>query len=203
VKRSALAAALVVLTASLVAGNARAEIQKDGPEAWPGRVMIGVDPLGVQANFDQLYGGSPYSGYASYKFGFNVAGLIASTPKISIWLGGELNVGGYSHLAIVEPGIFVRITLEKLLRIPLVPEVQGGFSGGIYAPYSYADTFTAGAFEFKVGGGAYYYLTRHIGVGAETHFAFGPGFVKDTVTGNIGTGFAGYWDFLTGARFAF
>jgi hypothetical protein len=205
VTRSALrlTAVVVALTASLAASPARAEIQKDGPEAWPGKIMLGVDPLGVQANFEDTYGGLGAAGFASYKLGLNFAGLIASTSKLSIWLGGEFNIGGHADLALLEPGIFVRLTLEKLLRIPLVPEVQAGFSGPIYIPYGFPNSYVAGAFQFKVGGGVYYYLTRHIGLGAETHFAFGPGFVKNVVTGGLGTGLSGYWDFLTGVRFAF
>ena len=193
------------LGAMTLSGTAHAEpIQKDGPEAWPGKVMIGVAPIGVSADFNNYYHG--YIGYAgdgygSYKFGFNVAGIVADMPKLTIWLGGELNFGGRPYFANIEPGIFVGFTLEKLLRIPLVPIITAGISGPIYAPYGAGSPGIGGAVDFKIGVGAYYFLTRHIGLGAETHFAFGPGFF--VADGTTGTGWGGYFDFLAGARFVF
>ncbi len=207
-KRLALLAVILVTSLGGMAlpGVAQAEpIQKDGPEAWPGKVMIGVAPLGVSADFTNHYNG--YIGYAgdgygSYKFGFNVAGIIADMQKLTIWLGGELNFGGRAYFAQVEPGIFVQFTLEKLLRIPLVPIITAGVSGPIFKPYGAGNPGLGGAFELKIGVGVYYFLTRHIGLGAETHLAFGPGFVDDGFGGH-NTIFGGYFDFLAGAKFAF
>ena len=206
-KRLALLAVILVTTLG-GATLAQAEpIQKDGPEAWPGKVMIGVAPIGVSADFTNHYNGYGYigyagDGYAAYKFGFNVAGIIADMSKLTIWLGGELNFGGRGYFAQIEPGVFVQFTLEKLLRIPLVPIITAGISGPIYAPYGRGHPGIGGAFELKIGAGAYYFLTRHIGLGAETHLAFGPGFVDDGVGGHA-TIFGGYFDFLAGAKFVF
>jgi hypothetical protein len=190
----------------LVSSVARADIQTKGPEEWPGKIMFSARPLGVQVNFNSVEGagiGTTFTdAFASYKLGLDVAGIIASLPKLTIWLGGELNIGGRAYLAILEPGFFVQLTLEKLLTIPLVPIIKAGISGPLYALYGFPGASAGGAFQIKVGGGVYYFLTKHIGVGAETAFAFGPGFVH-TVGGGTGIGFSGYWDFTMGARFAF
>ncbi len=202
-------AALLVFSILMAAPSySRAEIQKSGPEAWPGKVMLGVRPLGVQLQFNDAWVGNYPAGYryalgdrALYKMAIDVAGIIASLSKVTIWLGGELNVGGRGNLAMVEPGLFVQVTLEKLLKIPLVPIVRGGVSGPIYVPYGFNGATTTGAFQLKLGGGVYYFLTKNIGLGADLAFAFGPGFTK--VNGVLITDFSGYWDFTAGARFAF
>ena len=203
-KRSALglAAVVVALVGTMLAGTAHAGIQKDGPEVWPGKVNIGVDPLGVSVNWEQYYNCVGCTGgYANYKLGLNVAGLIAQPGNLSIWLGGEFNLGGRGNLAVLEPGIFVRLTFEKFLHIPLVPEVQAGVAAPIYVPYGFDGTYVIGSFGAKFGGGVYYYLTKNIGLGAETHIFFGGAFYS--AAGISASAFSGYWDFLSGARFAF
>lgn len=203
-KRIGLVVVALVLAFS---ANAHAQIQKDGPQVWPGKIMIGARPLGVAVNFSgSAWGGLNGNAVAvgdlvMYKFGIDVAGIVANLDKVTIWLGGEFNLGGRAYVAALEPGFFVQITLEKLLKIPLVPMVRGGVSGPIYVPYGYTGATVFGAFEVKVGAGMYYFLTKNIGLGMDTNFAFGPGFVK--VGNNVGTGFAGYWDFMAGARFTF
>ena len=203
-KRSALrlTALIVTLVGTMLVGTARADIQKDGPQVWPGKINIGVDPLGVGVNFESAYNGlGSVAGYAAYKLGLNVAGLIAQPGNLSIWLGGEFNIGGRGNLAILEPGIFVRLTFEKFLHIPLVPEVQAGLSAPIYVPYGFDGSYVIGSFGAKFGGGVYYYLTKNIGLGAETHLFLGGAFYS--AAGVSASGFSGYWDFLSGARFAF
>ncbi len=188
--------------------TAHAEIQTSGPETFPGKVMIGARPLGVQLQFNDAWVGANGTGYVYgvsdrmlYKFAIDVAGIVANLQKVTLWLGGEVNLGGRGNLAFLEPGIFVQITLEKLLKIPLVPMVRAGVSGPIYIPYGYTGAAIAGAAQLKVGAGAYYFLTKNIGLGADTDFAFGPGFQK--INNNLNVGFSGFWDFTVGARFAF
>jgi hypothetical protein len=191
----------------LVSGVARADIQTKGPEEWPGNITFSARPLGVQLNFTSVAAGNLTTGvtdaFASYKLGLDVAGIIARFPKVTLWLGGELNVGGRAYLAIIEPGVFVQITLEKMLTIPLVPIIKAGISGPLYALYGYPGAAAGGAFDLKLGAGLYYFLTKHIALGAETSFAFGPGFVKNTLTNGLIVGFSGFWDFTSGIRFAF
>ena len=188
-------ATLLALSACLVSHAEAVEIQKSGPEAWPGKFMVGARPGGIQLTISNPT-------LATYKFGIDFAGKLLDASKLTLWLGGEINVGGAGHLATIEPGIFVMLTLEKLLNIPLVPMVRAGISGPLYIPYGYGGAFLYGAFEVKFGGGAYYFLTKNIGIGADMDFALGPGFFKDAAN-HLFTGWGGYWDFMVGGRFAF
>ena len=99
------------------------------------------------------------------------------------------------------------MTLEKLLKIPLVPYVQAGLGGDVLV---YGGSNLGGAFSIRVGGGIHYYLLKQLAIGAETNFSFGPGIYPLAGTGvpcgaGNGTciGFFGNWDFLIGARFHF
>ena len=58
---------LFALSVLLMSSAARAEIQKTGPEVWPGKVMLGARPAGVGLT---LY--SPVG--AIYKVGIDFAG---------------------------------------------------------------------------------------------------------------------------------
>lgn len=198
---------ILVVLSLFFAARANAEIQKSGPEVWPGKLMVGVRPLGMQLSFSDY--GAPVPGIiygigdrVIYKLGLDIAGIVASFSKVTLWLGGEVNVGGRGNFAFIEPGVFVQVSLEKLVqKFPLVPLIRAGVSGPISVPYGYTGATLYGAFQLKVGGGAYYFLTKNIGVGADINFGFGPGFAK--YTGTLHTGFAGFWDFTAGARFAF
>jgi hypothetical protein len=167
-----------------------------------------VQPLGVQVGFDANGNTLPI-----YKLNLDVSGRIAQTNALSIWLGGEFNIGGRANLALLEPGLFVTMTFEKLLHIPLVPFVRFGLSGGVDVYYTnqavvgpvivgptFANT-TTGNFWFKFGGGVHYFVTRNIGFGAETDFALGGLFYQNA--GVNYSAFSGYWDLVTGMRFTF
>ncbi len=198
-------AAAALLSAS--PSPAHAAIQKSGEEQL-GKVWIGVHPIGGSAFFNDYDTGI-------YKFGFDVLGRIANAGKLTLWLGGELNIGGVANYALIEPGLVFQMTFEKMLHIPLVPHVRVGFSGGIDNFYG-RDTChlpdgtpvlcdhysTAGDFWFKFGGGVHYFLTRNIGLGIETNFAFGA-YIWDTQVNGTDSRFRGYVDFLTGAVFTF
>ncbi len=191
-------AVLTMAAALLAATPARAQIQTHGPEVFPGKLQIGFNPIGFQTGFN---GNSP----SGYKLMADVSGLIAQPGKLSLWLGGGMNFaagfyGCYVVNAVSNCGndlqlwAFVMLTFEKLIPIPLVPFARAGVGGDILF---YGNT--AGAFVFRLGGGAYYYLLKWLGLGVETNFTFGPGFYG----GGAGTLFYGNWDFGLGARFAF
>jgi len=201
---------LLALPLVLASSLAQAEIQKNVPQTWPGKIMVGVRPLGAQLSFTDTgwnngfgpgNGNIGFGGRVIYKLGLDVAGIVANLNKVTLWLGGEVNVGGRGNLAMIEPGIFVGISLEKLLKIPLVPIIRAGVSGPLYIPYGFNGSVLFGAFQVKFGAGVYYFLTKNIGLGGEVNFAFGPGFVK--VNNDLATGFSGYAELLAGARFAF
>jgi len=190
-------ATLIVLSVLLAAGAARAEIQKSGPEVWPGKVMLGVRPLG----FALIDGGGPGFG-AIYKVGLDFAGRLKEWSKASLWLGVEANVGARPNLATLEPGVFVTVTFEKLLKVPLVPLVSFGLSGPVYVPFGFRGAFAYGAFQAKLGGGVYYFITKNVGLGVDLHVGGGLGFFKDSVN-RIYYAVQGTFDTLAGARFAF
>ncbi|MFI5289067.1 MAG: hypothetical protein ACHQ17_05430 [Polyangia bacterium] len=212
---------LAVITAALVlvfALPAHAEIQKSGSEVFPGKFAVGFHPIGVQAAFDS-------TSTSGYKLSMDFAGVVANLSKLTVWVGGAfsytypafgcgngnvivngnvITAGGFGGCAHdVELGVFVRLTFEKLIHIPLVPYVQAGLAGDFLV--FGGNTSLGGAFAFpRFGGGVEYYLTKNIGLGVQTDFALGPGSYPGC--GNNGSncvGFWGNWDFLMGARFAF
>jgi hypothetical protein len=207
-----LALAVVLTTLSLSARPAFADIQKSGPEVFPGKFSIGFHPIGVQAAFDSRSTGG-------YKLDMDFAAMLKSADKVSIWLGGGLSYAHPSYscgVAFVGCGhdigfrVFVRITLEKLLKIPLVPYVEAGLGGEVLAFANVPNGFSnlGGAVPFRVGGGLHYFLLKNLGVGVETNIAFGPGIYPAVGTINCGNNntciaFYGHWDMLFGAQFAF
>jgi len=164
-----------------------------GSFVFPGKFFASAHLLGVQTSL-------AIPTYPIYKMALNFGGKIASLSKVTIWLGGEINVGGRENYAQIEPGVFVMITLEKLLSIPLVPYVRGGIAGAAAVTYGLNNgNFTGGAVWIKVGGGLHYFVTKNIGLGGETGFGFGPGFTNDAAN-RLVVGFSGYWEFLAGMR---
>jgi hypothetical protein len=182
-----------------------------------GRFMAEVHPLGVELDFtDKSYS------QAIFKLGLAFAGKIAEPGNISVWLGGELNIGGIANLAKIEPGLFVKLTFEKLVPFRLVPFFRAGIVGGIdvpygvgaiATPYGVATVNTGGDIGVEIGGGAHYFVTRNIGIGLETDLQFGGHFQSGSLDGQFqgvafgvnvsGSGFIGYWDLLAGAVFTF
>jgi hypothetical protein len=195
----------VVLLLSSTAARA-APIQTSGSEQF-GRVWIGVHPLGVQAFFDRED--------AIYKLGFNILVRIANAGPLTLWLGGELNIGGEANYALIEPGLVFQMTFERLIKIPLVPSVRVGISGGIDNYYGSGTcytpgvglfpcnnySFTAGDFWAKIGGGVHYFIIKQVGLGVDTDFGLGAQFYDQN--GVRQSGFRGYFDFLAGAVFTF
>jgi hypothetical protein len=188
-------AVLTTLAALLVAASpVRAEVQTKGPEVFPGKLQVGFHPIGFQAGFvDRTPSG--------YKLTADIAGLIASPGKLSLWLGGGVNyAAGFYACYVTDCGgdlqiwAFVMLTFEKLIGIPLVPFARAGAGGDVLLYNA-----IAGAFVLRVGGGVHYYLLKWLGLGLETNFTFGPGFYPN----GAGTRFYGNWDVGLGARFAF
>jgi hypothetical protein len=188
-RTSILAIALSLLTSSIAA--AQPSTSTSNSQRWPGKLALGLRPLGVQLALAE-------NTFAIYKSNLDFAGRVLETPALSLWIGGELGVGGRENLALIEPGVFVRLTFEKAVPIPLVPFFQAGVSGLVWVIYGNNVSGTAGALEFKFAGGFDYYFVPKVAFGMQTTFAFGPGFSSS----NNGTrvGFAGYWDLLAGIR---
>jgi hypothetical protein len=187
-------AVLTVAAALFAAAPAHAQVQTKGPEVFPGKIQLGVQPLGVQIGFGNRSPGG-------YKAFFDISGLIASPGKLSLWLGGGVNFTyGFYGCYVRDCGydlqvwVFIMLTFEKLIPIPLVPFVRAGLGADVLFYNA-----IAGAAVMRVGGGAYYWLLRWLGVGMETNFTVGPGFYPN----GAGTLFYGNWDVGLGVRFAF
>ncbi len=189
--------AVAVFTVSAVlAGPARAEIQKSGQEVWPGKFQVGAHILGGQFGWT----GFEASGW---RLDVDFAGKIKDFDKFSLWVGGGLHYTAGGIYTCVGCGSFqnefgfwgfVELSLEKLMPIPLVPYVRAGPEGGILY-YGAAGGF----FDIRLLGGIHYFITKNVGLGAEMSVGFGAGFYP----GNLGTGFYGTWTGELGARFAF
>jgi hypothetical protein len=193
----------VALAMSLLGSgrNASAEILH-GQYTFPGKLQLGIRPLGAEVALVSCSGPGGFGCYSigTYKFGIDFSGKIWENPKLTLWLGGEFNLGGVANLAQIELGVFAMMTFEKLIpKIPLVPHAMAGLTFPINVLYGFpgGGNFTTGGFGVKIGGGAYYYLIKMLGLGGEMHFAFAGAF------GNGGSAWAGFWDFLAGIRLSF
>ncbi len=191
---------VAALTAAcLVAGTAHAEVQRNVEQVFPGRVIIGVHPIGVQINNNEGY----FDGYVRYRFAFDIAGLLGHAGRVGVWMGGGLNyAGGPAHD--LQPWFFVMMTFERFLRIPLVPSVRIGVGTDIfYGNDGFYDSISA---AFKTDFGLHYYLTRNIGLGFQSGITAGPVFRRDNPRDPNTTlrahAYAAF-DFGVGARFAF
>jgi hypothetical protein len=180
----------------LLAAQASAQIQTQGSQVFPGKLMIGFHPLGASVDFRGDGG--------RYKFAADIAGRLATAGPLGIYLGGGLNYGVSPRATFtnhdVQVWAFVMLTMERLIKFPIVPYVQAGFGTDIFLVDS---AYAIGTFAIRLGAGAHYWITKNVGLGLETHFTFGPEFVA--ARGGLAAVTDGYgqFDFLVGARFAF
>jgi hypothetical protein len=202
---------LALTAATSIGGAAHAEIQKWGPQVWPGRYQVGFHPFGAQVRFDGLSTGG-------YHMDIDFSLRFVSFEKFAMWVGGGFNWAhpSYSCRPFNSTGCahdfqlwaFLMITFEKLIRFPLVPFVQAGIGGDIL-PYTLTDgtTETGAALAIRLGGGVHYWLIKNLGLGLESHFTAGPGFYPTRMIVGSGTGTTvasyGNWDIVFGARAAF
>ncbi|HEX8951261.1 MAG TPA: hypothetical protein VF945_05425 [Polyangia bacterium] len=201
----ALATALVALSAWQTA--ARAEIQQGVPEVFPSKHELSAH-MGFQAGFGGKYGST--SGFkldADYAYKFhpliwfdaevaNVFGFGSADGPCAQAIGGATCYRGGWALELMA-GLKLKFTT----RIPLV--IEAPVLVGVEVLYN-RDCGDNGAAVpvLKTGGGAMYFLTKKIGVGAKIDFAFGPGFHGSSVCYQKSyTDFFGYFDILVGAEF--
>jgi hypothetical protein len=170
-----------------------AELRKSGGQAWPGKLQIGLRPVGGQVFLaDQAIG--------VFTANADVAGLIKDTVAASLWLGGELTIGGRENLAAILPGVFLRVSFERHLKVPLVPYIQAGLVGGAYVIYGDSFNAATGIVGGRVGGGFDYYLTRNVALGVQTGFLLAAA-ISNGASG-ARAGFAGSWEIVGGVRLA-
>ena len=186
----------LALCVVLSAVPALAQIQTQGSEIFPGKLMIGFHPIGGSVDLRGAGG--------SYKLAADIAGRLATAGPLGVYLGAGLDYS-VSPMALytshdVEVWAFVMLTMERLINFPIVPYVQAGVGTDIFLNDS---AYSAGTFAIRLGAGAHYWITKNVGLGLETHFTFGPEFL--VARGGIPAQEFGYgqWDILVGTRFAF
>jgi len=206
VKPTIIAVAFAVLSFA-ASRSARGQLQtvipSTGPEVFPGRFQLSINPIGPQVLFADRGGTTTL-----YKLGLNFEGRVLSRNKLTLWAGGELNFGGApldkgAQLAEVEPGVFVELSFEEMIGAPIVPFLRAGLSGGILTVYDVpmSPSSTNGAFWVKLGGGFHYFPVRNVGIGFLTDLALGTSIAS--AAGRAYGGFLGYWDLLAQLVIAF
>ena len=201
--------ALAIVPMLLSAGLARGEVQRSGPEEFPGKHEISAH-IGYQAGFGEQVGDpSGLKLAAEYAYRFhrvvwfdlqlnNLFGFGARDGVCRTGAGPTLCYhGGWS----TEIGAGVKLKFP--LRIPLVIEVPLLLAVDVLYNRECGDN--GAAFPVgRVGGGVKYFVTRKIGLGAVFNFDFGPMYHASTaLCGHPGsyTDFFGSFDFLIGAEF--
>jgi hypothetical protein len=201
--RIAVVAYLLVVSAQ----SARAEIQKSGPENFPGKNELSAH-IGYQAGFSGQFA-NPSGFKLFFDYGRRFTDLV--------WLDLQLNpIFGYSASANVcydnrgRPftcganggwGIefAAGVKLKIKTKIPLVVEVP--LTVGVVGMFSRQCGDNGAALVLRPGAGAKYFLTRAVAVGAGVNFAMGPGFHgASSCTGSY-TDFYAAFDFQLGAEF--
>lgn len=179
--------AVVVAAALFAPLAARADIQKDGPQRWPGKNEISLH-LGWQGSLSsytssasgiRVYAGSASSGG---RFTFDYGRLLSDAGAYSIWLdlGFNFVVGGCNVAFLganydcsgAEFRPFGGVKLKFRTPIPLVPYAKLG-AGAPIVFNRFCDDNGFGA-VVQAAGGVKYFLTRNIGVGVEGGFSLGP-----------------------------
>ncbi len=200
--------AAVVLALSLLGvAHAHGDVQRSGPEVWPGKHELSAN-LGYQIGFGQAVGdtsGMKLSGEYAYRF------------HPFVWFDAQLNqtfgLGARDGLCAKDitkicyrggwaTQFAAGVKLKFVTRIPLVIEVPIllGITG-LYARECGDDSVAVPVARF--GGGIKYFLKPRIAVGASVNFDMGPAFHDSTSckAGGRFTDFYGSFDFQVGAEF--
>jgi hypothetical protein len=161
-----------------------------GPQEFR-HVQLGVHPLGFQLD-DTIKGW--------YKLAFDISGRLGGN-RVSVWLGGGLNYSvspGISHD--IQPWMFLMLTFERMIRIPLVPLIKMGLGTDIFPG---GGGVAVATLAFRVVVGFHYWVVRSVGLGLETGFTGGPTFNNLNNNNPVQVNGYGQWDTVFGVRFAF
>jgi hypothetical protein len=200
-------AAALLLVAIAFASRASADIQRSGPEIWPGKHELSAH-LGYQLGFASAVGDTS---------GMKLTGEYAYRFHPFVWFDAQLNqtfgLGPRDGLCAKDitkvcyrggwaTQFAAGVKLKFVTKIPLVVEVPIllGITG-LYARE--CDDNAVAVPVARLGGGLKYFLKPRIAVGASVNFDMGPAFHDATVckTGGRYTDFYGTFDFQIGAEF--
>jgi hypothetical protein len=201
--------AATTLALLLLGASARAEIQKSGPEVFPGKHELDAH-LGYQAGF---------GGYVQNPSGFKITGEYAYQFHPLAWFDLQLsNVFGFGDRAgrcADAPANFCYwggwafgfaggVKLKWTTPIPLVVETPILLGVDILYMRDCGDNGAAAPL-LRTGAGAKYFLTKRIGLGVNFAFSFGPGFHTGSAVPQCRrdgyTDFYGSFEFNIGAEF--
>jgi hypothetical protein len=200
---------VLVIAVVVLAANARAEIQKSGPEDFPSKHELDAH-LGYVAGFGGVFqnpSGMKLTGEYAYRFHpivwfdlqlSNTFGFGSAVGPCAANFGTLCYRGGWAF------GLAGGVKLKFTTGIPLV--IEAPILAGVDFMYL-RDCGDNGAAVplLRTGVGAKYFLTRKIGLGVNFAFTFGPGFHEGSnVTGckhNSYTDFYGGFEFNVGAEF--
>jgi hypothetical protein len=173
-------AGVAALAACLVSAGARAEVQKSGPEEFPGKHELDAH-LGYNAGFPGKYqnpSGMKLTAEYAYRFHplvwfdvqlSNVFGFGSASFPCADSFGTQCYRGGWAF------GIAGGVKLKWVTKVPLV--IEAPILAGVDILYN-RDCGDNGAAAplLRTGVGAKYFLTKRIGLGINFAASLGPGF---------------------------
>ncbi len=207
--------AALSLAAAVVATPARshADIQKSGPEEWPGRNMIGIH-IGGQAGLTNFgYGaGAPGGFRLELSYDYRITDMVWFDAGANFVFSTGCGVGPCPYYSLAgntaEPAAGIRLNFRT--AIPLVAFAKfDAVLVGIWGRYCTDNGF---ALAGRVAGGANYYLLRNLGVGLQMGFTAGPAWLGGASAADCGiaapttAGHSEFYaaiDFSAGVEFAF
>ena len=201
---------LAVALVLLLGGVTRAEIQKSGPEVWPGKHELDAH-LGYQAGFGAVFQQNPSGFKVTGEYGYRFHPLAWFDLQASNVFGfGSAggpcaNTGnGYCYRGGWAFGLAGGVKLKWTTKIPLVIETPILVGVDILYLRDCGDNGAAAPL-LRTGAGAKYFLTKKIGLGANFAFSFGPGFHTGSAVPSCQrsgyTDFYGSFEFNIGAEF--
>ena len=202
-----LAFALTAILTLGIGAAARAEIQRQGPENWPGKHELSAH-LGYHLSFGGQVG-DPHGIALTGEYGYRFHRLLWFDVQLTQLFGFGPREGGclMNTAALCYRGgwmteVAAGVKLKIPTRIPLVVEVPILLGlGGMYNREC-GDNGVAIP-VLRTGAGIKYFLRPRIGIGANVDFDMGPAFHDATACKGGGryTDFYGAFDFMLGAEF--
>ncbi len=204
-----------LLSPLLLASIANAEVQKRGPEVWPGKNELSAH-IGWESGLTSYFiangypsGGTPsgFKLFVNYAYRFNKMAWFDG--GVNFVFGGNAGCDGFGNCYYgnygntVEPSVGIKLKWDT--PIPLVPYAR--LDATLVGIYSRHCGDNGVALAGRAAGGVKYFLKNFIGVGIEGGFLMGPAFFSGAPNCNLG--YAGHnelyaaIDFGAGAEFIF